>query len=405
MAAPPVLVGEDVAPAAVPEPDDDVVVMPAADELAEKEPEAELDTLKDDPSQQHALESNPTLSLNDGASVNFFAQGAGVSRLGSPSRRSSSRRSGRLNVRARSGRTTGSTGYADSQSESPNRFGSDAARDDSTVFDHDDSGSPVRNQRQEDHNQSISPPLSEARLSCGERPSDEALPAHGEFSGGIRRLSRSFSNFSLTDNRVVRSKTTGNLRPPFSLMRHHIRTGSQASQEELLPRGTIPGRSGGSLQVAVQLPLMPAILRAVLATFQVARHKVSVDKSLRSGTMHCPIATQPTLVEANLRPERLDLSRPHYLPLTLSSTLCFLSNHREPLDLKTSQAATTLIFYASDLNLQRQYDLAADLHRELEDEARDDGDQAPPVVPESADTNPDYTFESQNLAEEVIWRY
>lgn len=239
------------------------------------------------------------------------------------------RRSGRLNVRARSGRTTRSTGYAESQSESPNRFGSDAARDDSTVFDHDDSGSPVRNQRQENHNQSISPPLSEARLSCGERPSDEALPAHGESSGRIRRLSRSFSNFSLTDNRVVRSKTTGNLRPPFSLMRHHIRTGSQASQEELLPRGRVPGRSGGSLQVAVHLPLMPAILRAVLATFQVARHKVSVDKSLRSGTMHCPIATQPTLVEANLRPERLDLSRPHYLPLTLSSTLCFLFNHRE----------------------------------------------------------------------------
>ncbi|KAL2029230.1 hypothetical protein VTO58DRAFT_110260 [Aureobasidium pullulans] len=49
MAAPPVLVGEDVAPAAVPEPDDDVVVMPAADELADKEPEAELDTLEDDP--------------------------------------------------------------------------------------------------------------------------------------------------------------------------------------------------------------------------------------------------------------------------------------------------------------------------------------------------------------------
>lgn len=157
----------------------------------------------------------------------------------------------------------------------------------------------------------------------------EALPAHGESSGEIRRLSRSFSNFSLTDNRVVRSKTTGNLCPPFSLMRHHIRTGSQASQEELLPRGRIPGRSGGSLQVAVHLPLMPAILRAVLATFQVARHKVSVDKSLRSGTMHCPIATQPTLVEANLRPERLDFSCPHYLPLTLSSTLCFLSNHRE----------------------------------------------------------------------------
>ncbi|THZ71165.1 hypothetical protein D6C84_10310 [Aureobasidium pullulans] len=248
-AAPPVLVGEDVAPAAVPEPDDDVVVMPAADELADEEPEAELDTLEDDPvdmSQQHALESNPTLSLNDGATVNLFAQGAGVSRLGSPSRRSSSRRSGRLNVRARSGRTTRSTGYAESQSESPNRFGSDAARDDSTVFDHDDSGSPVRNQRQEDHNQSISPPLSEARLSCGERPSDEAPPAHGESSGGIRRLSRSFSNFSLTDNRVVRSKTTGNLRPPFSLMRHHIRTGSQASQEELLLCGRIPGRSGGT---------------------------------------------------------------------------------------------------------------------------------------------------------------
>ncbi|THW03114.1 hypothetical protein D6D24_10735 [Aureobasidium pullulans] len=220
-------------------------------------------------SQQHALESNLTLSLNDGASVNLFAQGAGVSRLGSPSRRSSSRRSGRLNVRARSGLTMRSTGYAESQSESPNRFrfGSDAARDDSTVFDHDDSGSPVRNQRQEDHNQSISPPLSEACLSCGERPSDEALLAHGESSGGIRRLSRSFSNFSLKDNRVVHSKTTGNLRPPFSLMRHHIRTGSQASKEELLPRGTIPGRSGGSLQVAVHLPLMPAILRAVLATF------------------------------------------------------------------------------------------------------------------------------------------
>lgn len=49
MAAPPVLVGEDVAPAAVPEPDDDVVVMPAADELADEEPEAELDTLEDDP--------------------------------------------------------------------------------------------------------------------------------------------------------------------------------------------------------------------------------------------------------------------------------------------------------------------------------------------------------------------
>ncbi|THY51297.1 hypothetical protein D6C99_04514, partial [Aureobasidium pullulans] len=301
-AAPPVLVGEDVAPAAVPKPDDDVVVMPAADELADEEPEAELDTLEDDPvdmvddtvSQQHALESNPTLSLHDGASVNLFAQGAGVSRLGSPSRRSSSRRSGRLNVRARSGRTTRSTGYAEFQSESPNRFGSDAARDDSTVFDHDDSGSPVQNQSQEDHNLSISPPLSEARLSCGERPSVEAFPAHGESSGGIRRLSRSFSNFGLTDNRVVRSKTTGNLRPPFSLMRHHIRTGSQASQEELLPRGTIPGRSGGSLQVAVHLLLMPAILRAVLATFQVARHKVSVDKSLRSGTMHCPIATQPT---------------------------------------------------------------------------------------------------------------
>ncbi|THW13211.1 hypothetical protein D6D23_09854, partial [Aureobasidium pullulans] len=147
-----------------------------------------------------------------------------------------------------------STGYAESQSESPNRFrfGSDAARDDSTVFDHDDSGSPVRNQRQEDHNQSISPPLSEACLSCGERPSDEALLAHGESSGGIRRLSRSFSNFSLKDNRVVHSKTTGNFRPPFSLMRHHIRTGSQASKEELLPRGTIPGRSGGSLQVATQ---------------------------------------------------------------------------------------------------------------------------------------------------------
>ncbi|THW34099.1 hypothetical protein D6D21_09733 [Aureobasidium pullulans] len=48
-AAPPVLVGEDVAPAAVPEPDDDVVVMPAADELADEEPEAELDTLGDDP--------------------------------------------------------------------------------------------------------------------------------------------------------------------------------------------------------------------------------------------------------------------------------------------------------------------------------------------------------------------
>lgn len=174
-------------------------------------------------------------------------KGAGVSRLGSPSRQSSSRRSGRLNVRARSGRTTRSTGYAESQSESPNRFGSDAARDDSTVFDHDDSGSPVRNQRQEDHNQSISPPLSEARLSWGERPSDEALPAHGESSGGIRRPSRSFSNFSLTDNRVVRSKTTGNLRPPLNLMRHHIRTGSQASQEELLPRGRIPGRSGGSV--------------------------------------------------------------------------------------------------------------------------------------------------------------
>ncbi|THX47776.1 hypothetical protein D6D06_09445 [Aureobasidium pullulans] len=260
MAAPPVLVGEDVAPAAVPEPDDDVVVMPAADELADKEPEAELDTLEDDPfdmaddtvSQQHALESNPALSLNDGASANLFARGAGVSRLSSPSRQSSSRRSGRLNARARSGRTTRSTGYAESQSESPNRFGSDAARDDSTVFDHDDSGSPVRNQRQEDHNQSISPPLSEARLSCGERLSDEALPAHGESSGGIRRLSRSFSHSSLTDNRVVHSKTTGNLRPPFSLMRHHIRTGSQASQEELLPRGTIPGHSGGSLQVATQ---------------------------------------------------------------------------------------------------------------------------------------------------------
>jgi len=49
MAAPPVLVGEDVAPAAVPEPDDDIVVMSAADELADKEPEAELDTLEDDP--------------------------------------------------------------------------------------------------------------------------------------------------------------------------------------------------------------------------------------------------------------------------------------------------------------------------------------------------------------------
>ncbi|THW05462.1 hypothetical protein D6D25_08199, partial [Aureobasidium pullulans] len=48
-AAPPVLVGEDIAPAAVPEPDDDVVVMPAADELADEEPEAELDTLEDDP--------------------------------------------------------------------------------------------------------------------------------------------------------------------------------------------------------------------------------------------------------------------------------------------------------------------------------------------------------------------
>lgn len=49
-AAPPVLVGEDVAPTAVPEPDDDdvVVVMPAADELADEEPEAELETLEDD---------------------------------------------------------------------------------------------------------------------------------------------------------------------------------------------------------------------------------------------------------------------------------------------------------------------------------------------------------------------
>ncbi|TIA49809.1 hypothetical protein D6C77_09443 [Aureobasidium pullulans] len=329
------------------------------------------------------------------------------------------RRSGRLNVRARSGRTTRSTGYAESQSESPNRFGSDAARDDSTVFDHDDSGSPVRNQRQENHNQSISPPLSEAGLSCGERPSDEALPAHGESSGRIRRLSRSFSNFSLTDNRVVRSKTTGNLRPPFSLMRHHIRTGSQASQEELLPRGRVPGRSGGSLQVATQSlgGQEPSFWDDALSNRNAANLGGSQPPAGTSGPQSSSLPPFDSFFNAVLpfQPQRsswLGLSTlfdsSQTATTTGQSTLeprpqPFLNpSIRPPPPAYSREPLPGAKYFAES---QRQYDLVADLHRELDDEARHDGDQAPPVVPESADTNPDYTFQSQNLAEEVIWRY
>ncbi|THY89724.1 hypothetical protein D6C93_06807 [Aureobasidium pullulans] len=299
MAAPPVLVGEDVAPAAVPEPDDDVVVMPAADELADEEPEAELDTLEDDPSQQHALESNPTLSLNDGASVNLFAQGAGVSRLGSPSRRSSSRRSGRLNVRTRSRRTMRSTGYAESQSESPNRFGSDAARDDSTVFDHDDSGSPVRNQRQEDHNHSqTATTTGQSTLEPVTETEEPRSSVDIKESTNLTQKEDAASNLDLGPD--LRSDFTGHYDPNFLRQR-----------------------------------------------------------------------PQPVLNPSIIPPP------PAYSRDPLPGAEYFAKSHR-------------------------QYDLVADLHRKLDDEARDDGDQTPPVVPESADTDPDYTFQSQNLAEEVI---
>ncbi|TIA33611.1 hypothetical protein D6C78_07436 [Aureobasidium pullulans] len=329
MAAPPVLVGEDVAPAAVPEPDDDIVVMPAADELADEEPEAELDTLEDDP-----VDMADNTVIPDPPVVAMVAVAA-------------ARPGDRLNVRARSGRTTRSTGYAESQSESPNRFGSDAARDDSTVFNHDDSSSPScalqDNWQSLSTFQSYAPPhpywqSSQPRRTPPSRKDPWTL--WWQFAGrGAPSADASDSEGRVSNFPSRQTQSLGGQEPSFWDDALSNRNAAN------LGGGQPPAGTSG-----LQLSSLPPF-----DSFFNARPQPFLNPSVRPPP-------------------------PAY--------------SREPLP--------GAEYFAES---QRQYDLVADLHRELDDEARHDGDQVPPVVPESADTNPDYTFQSQNLAEEVIWRY